>query len=97
VRPNDQNEPRIRNDLTDWDTLPLAFNECLANSDRGAVFVESDLRAHRNLTRMENIGTACEDLLARMMRFCPAGEAPGFGLMRLESGLPCSMVRDSDQ
>lgn len=39
---------------------------------------------------MENIGAACEDLLARMMRFCPACEAPGFGLVRLESGLPYS-------
>jgi hypothetical protein len=39
---------------------------------------------------MENIGAACEDLLARMMRFCPACEAPGFGLARLEAGLPCS-------
>ena len=90
VRPNDENDPRIRKDLTDWDKLRAAFDECRELSGKGAVFVESDLRAHRNPTRMENIGAACEDLLARMMRFCPACEAPGFGLSRLESGLPCS-------
>ncbi|MFM7376039.1 MAG: DUF6671 family protein [Chthoniobacterales bacterium] len=90
VRPSDENDPRIRKDLTDWDTLRAAFDECLANSERGAVFVESDLRAHRNPTRMRNIGAACEDLIARMLRFCPSCESPGFGLSRLESGLPCS-------
>ena len=90
VRPNDENDPRIRKDLTDWNKLRAAFDDCRNFSDKGAVFVESDLRAHRNPTRMENIGAACDDLIARMLCFCPACEAPGFGLVRLESGLPCS-------
>lgn len=90
LRPNDENDPRIRKELTDWDKLRDTFDECRDLSDKGAVFVESDLRAHRNPTRMQNIGAACEDLLARMMRFCPACAAPGFGLARLESGLPCA-------
>ena len=90
VRPNDENDPHIHKDLTDWDTLRTAFDQCRASSQSGAIFVESDLRAHRNPSRMKNIGAACEDLLARMLRFCPACEAPGFGLARLESGLPCS-------
>ena len=90
VRPSDENDPRIRKDLTDWDKLRAAFDECRNLSDKGAAFVESDLRAYRNPTRMENIGAACEELLARMTRFCPVCESPGFGLERLESGLPCS-------
>jgi hypothetical protein len=90
LRPNDESDPRICMDLTDREKLRAAFDECLKLSDRGAVFVESDLRAHRNPTRMENIGAARENLIARMIRFCPACEAPGFGLSRLESGLPCS-------
>jgi hypothetical protein len=90
LRPNDENDPRIRKDLTDWDELRAAFDQCRASSQSSAVFVENDLRAHRNPTRMENIGAACEDLLARMLCFCPACQAPGFGLVRLESGLPCS-------
>jgi hypothetical protein len=90
VRPNDENDPRIRKDLTDWDTLRAAFDECRSFSKSGAVFVESDLRAHRNPSRMENIGAACEDLITRMLRFCPACQSPGFGLARLEAGLPCS-------
>jgi len=90
VRPHDENDPRIRKDLTDWNKLRTAFDDCRGFSDKGAVFVESDLRAHRNPTRMENISAACDDLIARMLCFCPACEAPGFGLSRLESGLPCS-------
>ena len=90
LRPNDENDPRIHKDLTDWEKLRTAFEGCRALSKSGAVFVESDLRAHRNPTRMRNIGAACEDLIVRMLRFCPSCESPGFGLARLESGLPCS-------
>jgi hypothetical protein len=90
VRPNDEKDLRIRKDFTDWNKLRTAFDDCRDLSDKGAVFVESDLRAHRNPTRMENIGAACEDLIARMIRLCPACDAPGFGLVRLESGLPCA-------
>jgi hypothetical protein len=70
--------------------LGAAYDECRALSKVGAVFAESDLRAHLNPTRMENIGTACDDLITRMLRNCPACAAPGFGIARLESGLPCS-------
>lgn len=90
LRPNDESDPRICKDLTDRKKLRAAFDECLKLSGRGAVFVESDLRAHRNPTRMRNIGAACEDLIARMLRICPSCESPGFGLARLASGLPCS-------
>jgi len=56
----------------------------------GSVFVESDLRAHRNPTRMKTIGEACADLLRRMQAACPGCGKPGFGLAKKISGLPCS-------
>ncbi|MBU3666301.1 MAG: hypothetical protein FGM15_10575 [Chthoniobacterales bacterium] len=90
LRPDDENHPHIRKGLTDHGALRAAYDECLALAKAGAVFAESDLRAHLNPTRTENIGAACDDLIARMMRACPACDAPGFGLARLESGLPCS-------
>ena len=59
-------------------------------SERGIVFVESDLRAHRNPSRMQNIGAACDELLSHMPCACPTCAAPGFGIARHEIGLPCA-------
>jgi hypothetical protein len=90
LRPNGERDLRIRKDIADWDALHTTFQECVSLSERGIVFVESDLRAHRNPSRMQNIGTACDDLLSRMLCVCPACAAPGFGLARYEIGLPCA-------
>jgi hypothetical protein len=90
LRPDDENNPHIRKGLADQDALRAAYDECRALSKAGTVFAESDFRAHLNPTRMENIGAACDDLIARMMRACPACAAPGFGIAGLEPGLPCS-------
>jgi hypothetical protein len=90
LRPDDENHDHICKGLTDLEGLRTAYDECCALSKVGAVFAESDLRAHLNPTRMENIGAACDDLITRMLRNCPACTAPGFGLVRLEPGLPCS-------
>lgn len=90
LRPDDENHAHIRKGLADQDTLRVAYDECRGLAKTGAVFAESDLRAHLNPTRMENIGAACEDLVARLRRACPACAAPGFGLAKIETGLPCS-------
>lgn len=90
LRPDDENHPHLRKGLADHDALRVAYDECRALAKAGAVFAESDLRAHLNPTRMENIGAACDDLIARMMRACPACFTPGFGLAKIETGLPCS-------
>lgn len=54
------------------------------------VFLESDLRAHRNPTRMEAIRAATADLIANAQRACPACGAPGFHLAEVRPGLPCA-------
>jgi hypothetical protein len=90
LRPDDENHPHLRKGLADHESLRAAYDECRALAKAGAVFAESDLRAHLNPTRMKNIGAACDDLLARMMRSCPSCAAPGFGLAKIETGLPCS-------
>jgi hypothetical protein len=90
LRPDDENHPHIREGLANHDSLCAAYDECRALAKAGAVFAESDLRAHLNPTRMENIGAACDDLIARLLRNCPACAAPGFGLAKIETGLPCS-------
>ena len=90
MRPNGEHDLRIQKDITDWNALYAAFQECVLLSDQGIVFVESDLRAHRNPSRMQNIGAACDNLISRMLHACPACAAPGFGVARHEIGLPCA-------
>lgn len=55
-----------------------------------AVRLETDMRAHLNPTRMGEIARAAEALAKRLASPCPACAAPGFGLARVERGLPCA-------
>jgi hypothetical protein len=59
----------------------------------GRAFVESDLRAHRNPTRMAAIRAATLDLVANARRSCPGCGAPGFRVVDRLPGLPCRWCR----
>lgn len=89
VRPNDEHDPRVWKGLRAWSDLEAAFVEAQALSRAGQVFVESDLRAHQNPSRMAVIARATADLVARLARRCPQCELPGFGRIDAVPGLPC--------
>jgi hypothetical protein len=89
VRPDDERDPRIAKGLAGQDALDAAFAEAARRSKDGAVFVESELRAHFNPTRMAVIGDAGRDLVERLLRACPACGSPGFGVVGAVPGLPC--------
>lgn len=89
VRPDGEDDPRIRKGLTDWRALHAAFDEARSRSRSGVVFVESDLRAHMNPTRMEMIRMATIDLVERVKSDCPRCGAPGFWLVERIPGLRC--------
>lgn len=56
----------------------------------GGAHVATDMRAHRNPTRMVSIRRATEDLVNRYRSACPACRRPGFSPERTLSGLPCA-------
>lgn len=56
----------------------------------GSAFVETDMRAHRNPTRMRAIKRATLDLVRRYRSPCPVCAAPGFAVTERVAGLPCS-------
>jgi len=58
--------------------LEEAFKWCLSNSRTGKVFIETDVRAHANPTRMKNIEKATHDLISKLNSTCPNCGAPGF-------------------
>jgi hypothetical protein len=89
VRPNDERDPRIVKGIVSAAALDAAFAEALRWSKDGAVFVESELRAHLNPTRMSVVGEAGRDLVARLSTACPSCGSPGFGVVGQIPGLPC--------
>jgi hypothetical protein len=90
VRPDDERGKPVAQGGDDGAALTRAFRTAAERSTGGAVFVESDLRAHRNPTRMARIAEAGRDLAARMSQTCPRCAAPGFGRAARLPGLPCA-------
>lgn len=90
LRPDGQDDPRIHKGIADWDRLRACFDEALAQSSHRQVFVEWDLRAFANPSRMQNIEQATGDLLQRIQSRCLACEAPGFWITERLPGLPCA-------
>ena len=72
VRPEGENDPRIRKGIADWSDLQAAFIWAFEQSENDRVFIETDMRAHANPTRMENIRLAAEELAKKLSCLCPA-------------------------
>jgi hypothetical protein len=81
-------EDGVHKDLADWPTLERALGTQIR--ERGAAWIEADLRAHRNPTRMQAIASATADLLRRFASRCPACLAPGYAVVEYLPGRPCS-------
>lgn len=70
---------------------PEALAEAVAQAiaASGAAFIETDMRAHHNPTRMAAIARAGADLVSRYLSRCPACAQPGFAVTERIAGLPC--------
>ncbi len=75
-------------DLPDRRALEAAVARVIALC--GAAFVETDMRAHRNPTRMSAIGRATADLVRRYLSRCPVCAQRGFDITERLPGLPCA-------
>ena len=60
-------------------------------TDYGAAFVETDMRAMYNPTRMKIIENATKKLVEKINTLCPACNMPGFGITDAKEGLPCEI------
>jgi len=56
----------------------------------GEAWLETDMRAHLNPTRMRSIERAVEDLVRVAKSLCPQCSRPGFVVVDVERGLPCA-------
>lgn len=75
-------------DVTEADELNAAVQRALRLCD--GAFLQTDMRAHRNPTRMAAIGRATRDLVRRFHSRCPACVTPGFDTTERRGGLPCA-------
>lgn len=91
LRPDHENHPYIIKDVCDEQGLLHAFHVCLQHSKTNKVFIETDMRAHRNPMRMANIEKATQNMFEKYLSFCPQCNCPGFVVTQTIKGLPCEM------
>lgn len=77
--------------ITDWKTLEQHFQ--LLRKKAPAVYVETDMRAFVNPSRMSVIEKTCHKLVKKVKSLCPQCQTPGFGKTAHTSGLPCSLCQ----
>jgi hypothetical protein len=77
-------------DLGSQAELQAALTACRSADPHGRVWLETDMRAHRNPTRMRSIRRLGVALVRRLATPCPHCAAPGWGLLDTAPGLPCS-------
>ncbi len=75
--------------ITDPDLLRTAALQLLET--QGAGFVETDMRAMYNPSRMQVIQETAQLLLQKLNSFCPSCQLPGFAVTSAVPGLPCSL------
>jgi hypothetical protein len=69
--------------------LYKTFNHFI--SSYGTAYIETDMRAMYNPTRMMVIGKATHKLANKINSLCPECKTPGFGITDSKQGLPCEL------
>lgn len=69
----------------------LIKNYHKVKNDDGRAYAETDMRAMKNPTRMNNIANATEKLVKKAKSLCPICKVPGFGVVDAVKGLPCEI------
>lgn len=90
MRPDDkENKNHIIKGINNSIMLEAAFNETIKNSKNNKVWVETDMRAHMNPSRMKIIEELAQELALRLATLCKQCENPGWGKVGIERGLAC--------
>ena len=73
--------------ITTWEELITKYT--LLKEKYGKVYIETDMRAMYNPTRMEVIQKLTQKLVDKINSICPDCSTPGFGVTDVKMGLPC--------
>lgn len=84
VKDKDKNWSTIIKGIHDIQIIKKFFEET-----KGSFFIETDMRALHNPTRMRIIEEVSNKLLDKINSICPNCHIPGFGVVSAEAGLLC--------
>lgn len=79
----------IHKGIQQLDKLTSHFHRMI--STYGRVYVETDMRAMYNPSRMKVIEKAAQKLVDKIKDTCPQCNFPGFDISSVQKGLPCSL------
>lgn len=88
LRKSKEEKEAIFKGITSMVSLKKTFQGLLQKY--GSVYVETDMRAHFNPTRMRLIEKATHKLIEKINTYCPQCSSPGFGVTAVNKGLRCS-------
>jgi hypothetical protein len=74
------------------DDVQEAVKHCSFASTDGQVFIQTDMRAHMNPTRMKVITELAEKMDNRLATLCPKCSCPGGGLLIMLKGYLVKIV-----
>ena len=83
-----ENWTKIYKGITDYGSVENLFDEIVCSNN--SCFIETDMRAMCNPTRMKIISDVCFKLINKLHSICPECLFPGFGVVGGEAGLLCS-------
>lgn len=85
----------ITKGITNEEQLNSAFYKLITNYE--TAYLETDMRALYNPTRMKLIGRVAEKLAEKINTSCPVCKMPGFGITDRKEGLPCQQCNFPSQ
>jgi hypothetical protein len=88
VRASAEDVTNLNKGINDWEQLKKSFFHF--RNLAGSAYIETDMRAHFNPSRMAVIREATVQLLTVLMKTCPECRTPGFEVKDVIRGLPCS-------
>lgn len=88
LRPAKDHFDVVYTGIQDPDNLMSIFQQL--KSVYGTVYVETDMRAMHNPTRMKVIQKAVHKLIDKVKSTCPQCHTPGYGISQAVKGLACS-------
>lgn len=83
----------IHKDISTIEELSHRAQKMLSRPFVKKIFIESDMRAHKNPIRMNAIEKATLDLIENIHSHCPECQSPGFVAVDFEKGLQCSLCK----
>lgn len=75
--------------ITNVEELINVFNSLIDKF--GTAYIETDMRAMYNPTRMKVIESVAKKLIKKINTLCPVCNLPGFGITNAKEGLPCEL------